>query len=143
MIKDVTFEKTIYKEPPERFEAGTGNIGDAIGLGAALDYVMSIGQEKIFLYEHNLLEYAQERMLSIPGLKLVGTALEKTSILSFTLKGYEDEEIGSALNEEGIAVRTGHHCAQPILRRFGLESTIRPSIAFIIPEKKSMRWFVF
>lgn len=90
MIKDVTFEKTIYKEPPERFEAGTGNIGDAIGLGAALDYVMSIGQEKIFLYEHNLLEYAQERMLSIPGLKLVGTALEKTSILSFTLKGYED-----------------------------------------------------
>ena len=95
-----------------------------------LDYVMSIGQEKIFLYEHNLLEYAQERMLSIPGLKLVGTALEKTSILSFTLKGYEDEEIGSALNEEGIAVRTGHHCAQPILRRFGLESTIRPSIAF-------------
>ncbi|MGI6746771.1 MAG: family 2A encapsulin nanocompartment cargo protein cysteine desulfurase [Anaerovoracaceae bacterium] len=130
MIKDVTFEKTIYKEPPERFEAGTGNIGDAIGLGAALDYVMSIGQEKIFLYEHNLLEYAQERMLSIPGLKLVGTALEKTSILSFTLKGYEDEEIGSALNEEGIAVRTGHHCAQPILRRFGLESTIRPSIAF-------------
>ncbi|MDD4564425.1 MAG: family 2A encapsulin nanocompartment cargo protein cysteine desulfurase [Eubacteriales bacterium] len=130
MIDDVTFEKTRYQDPPVRFEAGTGSIGDAIGLGAALKYVMSIGQEKIFLYEHTLLEYAQEKMLSIPGLTLVGTAEEKTSILSFILKGYEDAEIGKALNEEGIAVRTGHHCAQPILRRFGLESTIRPSIAF-------------
>lgn len=129
MIKEVTFEKTIYQKPPVRFEAGTGNIADAIGLGAALEYVMSIGQEKIFLYEHNLLEYAYDKMSSIPGLTFVGTAPEKTSILSFTLKGYEDKEVGKALDEEGIAVRTGHHCAQPILRRFGLESTIRPSIA--------------
>ncbi|HVI43150.1 MAG TPA: family 2A encapsulin nanocompartment cargo protein cysteine desulfurase [Anaerovoracaceae bacterium] len=130
MISDVTFEKTRYQDPPARFEAGTGNIADAVGLGAALDYVTDIGLDKIFFYEHALMEYAMEAMLSVPGLSLIGTAEQKTSILSFLLKGFPNEEVGKVLNQEGIAVRTGHHCAQPILRRFGLESTVRPSIAF-------------
>lgn len=130
MIADVTFEKTRYQPPPARLEAGTGSIGDAVGLGAALEYVMELGIEKIFAYEHILMEYAMERMLAVPGLALIGTADDKTSILSFTLNGFSNDEVGKTLNKEGIAVRTGHHCAQPILRRFGLESTVRPSVAF-------------
>ena len=130
MIADVTFEKTIYHGPPARFEAGTGNIADAVGLGAALEYVERIGIENIGRYEHALLEYATHRMAPIPGLRLVGTARDKASVLSFVLEGYTTQEVGEALNEEGIAVRTGHHCAQPILRRFGLEATVRPSLAF-------------
>jgi cysteine desulfurase/selenocysteine lyase len=130
MIADVTFEKTQYQPPPARLEAGTGSIGDAVALGAALEYVMELGIEKIFAYEHILMEYAMARMLMVPGLSLVGTADDKTSILSFILSGFSNDEVGKALNEEGIAVRTGHHCAQPILRRFGLESTVRPSVAF-------------
>ena len=130
MILDVTLEKTKYQNPPGRFEAGTGSIADAVGLGAALNYISRLGMERIFFYEHALMEYAMERMLVIPGLSLIGTADRKTSILSFIMKGFSNEEVGKALNEEGIAVRTGHHCAQPVLRRFGLESTVRPSIAF-------------
>jgi cysteine desulfurase / selenocysteine lyase len=130
MIADVTFEKTIYQPPPGRFEAGTGNIADAAGLGTALDYVESIGREIIERYEHELLVYATERMLTVPGLTLIGTAREKASVLSFVLDGCRSEDVGKALNREGIAVRAGHHCAQPILRRFGLESTVRPSLAF-------------
>ena len=130
MIADVTFEKTRYQDPPARFEAGTGNIADAAGLAAALEYVSELGLGGIFLYEHMLMEYAMEKMLAIPGLSLIGTAERKTSILSFTLDGFSNEEVGKALDKEGIAVRTGHHCAQPILRRLGLESTVRPSIAF-------------
>ena len=130
MIADVTFEKTIYHGPPSRFEAGTGNIADAVGLGAALEYVERIGIENIGRYEHALLEYATKRMAPIPGVRLVGTAHDKASVLSFVLDGYTTQEVGEALNEEGIAVRTGHHCAQPILRRFGLEATVRPSLAF-------------
>ena len=130
MIADVTFEKTVYQKPPSRFEAGTGNIADAVGLGAALDYLERIGIENVARYEHNLLAYATQRMQSVPGLRPIGTAREKTSVLSFVLAGYRAEEVGKALNEEGIAVRAGHHCAQPILRRFGLEVTVRPSIAF-------------
>jgi cysteine desulfurase/selenocysteine lyase len=130
MIADVTFEKTIYQPPPGRFEAGTGSIADAVGLGAALDYVESIGREVIDRYEHELLIYATERMLTVPGLTLIGTAREKASVLSFVLDGARSEDVGKALNQEGIAVRAGHHCAQPILRRFGLESTVRPSLAF-------------
>jgi cysteine desulfurase / selenocysteine lyase len=130
MIADVTFERTLYKNPPARFEAGTGNIADAVGLGAALDYLEHLGRENVAIYEHNLLLYAMNAMRSVPGLRLIGTAKEKTSVLSFVLAGYQVDEVGKALNEEGIAVRTGHHCAQPILRRFGLEATIRPSIAF-------------
>ncbi len=130
MIADVTFEKTVFQHPPNRFEAGTGNIADAVGLGAALDYVTRIGLDTIARYEHQLLEYATPRMLAVPGLRLIGTARDKASVLSFVLDGYRTEEVGAALNQKGIAVRSGHHCAQPILRRFGLEATVRPSIAF-------------
>ena len=130
MIADVTFEKTVYQAPPNKFEAGTGNIADAVGLGAALEYVERIGIENIGRYEHGLLDYATHHMKPIPGVRLVGTAADKASVLSFVLAGYTTEEVGKALNHEGIAVRTGHHCAQPILRRFGLETTVRPSLAF-------------
>jgi cysteine desulfurase/selenocysteine lyase len=130
MIADVTFEKTVYQPAPARFEAGTGNIADAVGLGAALDYVERIGLENIYRYEHDLLVYATHGLQSIPGLRLIGTAAHKASVLSFVLDGYRTEEVGAALNREGIAVRSGHHCAQPILRRFGVEATVRPSLAF-------------
>jgi len=130
MIQDVTFDKTVYHEAPNKFEAGTGNIADAVGLGAALEYVERIGIDNIARYEHELLVYATAAMQKVPGLHLVGTAKEKASVLSFTLDGYKSEEVGAALNQEGIAVRSGHHCAQPILRRFGLETTVRPSLAF-------------
>ena len=101
-----------------------------MGLGAALEYVERIGIENIGRYEHDLLAYATHHLKPIPGVRLVGTAQDKASVLSFVLEGYTTEEVGKALNEEGIAVRTGHHCAQPILRRFGLEATVRPSLAF-------------
>ena len=130
MIEDVTLEKTRYHPAPSKFEAGTGNIADAVGLGAAIDYVQKIGIDNINRYEHELLVYAMKALGSIPGLRLIGTAPEKTSVLSFVLDGYQTSEVGDALNAEGIAVRTGHHCAQPILRRFGLETTVRPSLAF-------------
>lgn len=130
MIQNVTFEKTVYHQAPAKFEAGTGNIADAVGLGAALQYVERIGIENIARYEHVLLEYATQAMRQIDGLRLIGTAQDKASVLSFQLKGYQSEEVGAALNEEGIAVRSGHHCAQPILRRFGVETTVRPSLAF-------------
>ena len=130
MIKDVTFEHTEYHDAPSRFEAGTGNIADAVGLGAAIDYVQRLGIDHIGAYEHQLLLYATRLLKDVPGLKLIGTAPDKAAVLSFTLQGYQTEEVGAALNKEGIAVRSGHHCAQPILRRFGLEATVRPSLAF-------------
>jgi cysteine desulfurase / selenocysteine lyase len=130
MIADVTFERTLFQPPPNKFEAGTGNIADAVGLGAALDYVQRVGIENIARYEHDLLEYATHYLRPIPGVRLIGTAKDKASVLSFVLQGYTTEEVGKALNQEGIAVRTGHHCAQPILRRFGVETTVRPSLAF-------------
>ncbi len=130
MISDVTFERTLFQPPPNKFEAGTGNIADAVGLGAAIDYVQRIGMENIARYEHDLLAYATHHLKQIAGIRLVGTALDKASVLSFVLRGYTTDEVGQALNREGIAVRTGHHCAQPILRRFGLEATVRPSLAF-------------
>jgi len=130
MIADVTFEKTVYQGPPARFEAGTGNIADAVGLGAALDYVEQIGMESIAAYEHELLNYGTAKLLTVPGLRLIGTAREKASILSFVLDDVRSEDVGAALNQENIAVRSGHHCAQPILRRMGVESTVRPSLAF-------------
>jgi cysteine desulfurase/selenocysteine lyase len=130
MIKDVTFEHTQYHDAPGRFEAGTGNIADAVGLGAAIDYVNKIGIDNIHSYEHQLLVYATAKLEAIPGLRLIGTAPDKAAVLSFVLAGYKTEEVGAALNKNGIAVRSGHHCAQPILRRFGLEATVRPSLAF-------------
>jgi len=130
MIADVTFERTVYQGVPNRFEAGTGNIADAVGLGAAIDYVQRIGLEHIAAYEHALLDYATHQLQSIAGVRLIGTAHDKASVASFVLAGYAPSEVGHALNEEGIAVRSGHHCAQPILRRFGVEATVRPSFAF-------------
>ena len=129
MITDVTFEKTSYQVPPGRFEAGTGNIADAVGLGAAIDYVERIGMANIERYEHALLEYALESLRSIPGLHLVGSPKEQAGVISFVLDGFRTEDVGAALNLEGIAVRSGHHCAQPILRRFGLEASVRASLA--------------
>jgi len=129
MIKDVTFERTVYQNAPSRFEAGTGNIADAVGLGAAIDYVTAIGMEAVEAYEHQLLGYATHRLGEIPGLKIIGTAAVKAGVLSFTFDGYKTEDLGGLLNKEGIAVRSGHHCAQPILRRFGLEATVRASLA--------------
>jgi cysteine desulfurase/selenocysteine lyase len=130
MIKDVTFEHTQYHDAPNRFEAGTGNIADAVGLGAAIDYVNKIGIDLINQYEHALLLYGTQLLKDVPGLRLIGTAHEKASVMSFTLQGYSNDEVGKALNKEGMAVRTGHHCAQPILRRMGVETTVRPSLAF-------------
>jgi cysteine desulfurase/selenocysteine lyase len=129
MIVDVTFEKTTYQPPPGRFEAGTGNIADAVGLGAAIDYLEHIGMPNIARYEHELLVYATQGLLKVPGLRIIGTAKEKAGVLSFVLAGFRTEEVGAALNREGIAVRSGHHCAQPTLRRFGVETTVRPSLA--------------
>ena len=130
MIADVTFERTVYHAPPLRFEAGTGNIADAVGLGAAIDYLQRLGMPLIERYEHDLHVYGTEVLSRIPGLKFIGTAKNKTSVLSFVLDGFRTEDVGQALAAQGIAVRAGHHCAQPILRRMGVESTVRPSIAF-------------
>jgi len=129
MIVDVTFEKTTYQAAPARFEAGTGNIADAVGLGAALDYVEQVGIESIAAYEHELLNYATAGLLTVPGLRLIGTAREKAGVLSFVLDDVRTEDVGAALSQVGIAVRAGHHCAQPILRRMGVEATVRPSLA--------------
>ena len=129
MIQDVTFEKTLYQPAPWRFEAGTGNIADAVGLGAALDYVTVLGIENIARHEHELLEYGTQRLHEVPGLTLIGTAADKAGVLSFVLDGQRTEDVGGMLDQEGIAVRSGHHCAQPILRRFGLEATVRASLA--------------
>lgn len=130
MIKDVTFERTVYNAAPTKFEAGTGSIADAVGLGAALEYVSKIGLPKISAYEHELLVYATRELSAIDGLRMIGTARDKASALSFVLDRASVEEVGKHLSSRGIAVRAGHHCAQPILRRFGLEATVRPTIAF-------------
>jgi len=130
MITDVTFERSLFQSSPLRFEAGTGNIADAVGLGAAIDYVTRLGMTAICAYEQQLLEFATKRLKEIHGLRLIGTAAEKAGVLSFVLDGHKTEDVGAALSREGIAVRAGHHCAQPILRRFGLESSVRPSLAF-------------
>ncbi|HXW77827.1 MAG TPA: family 2A encapsulin nanocompartment cargo protein cysteine desulfurase [Candidatus Eremiobacteraceae bacterium] len=129
MIRDVTFEKTEYNTIPMRFEAGTGNIADAVGLAAAIEYLERIGLENVTRHEHELLTHATRLLSDVPGLRIIGTAAEKAGVISFVMDGIPVEEIGKALNAEGIAVRAGHHCAQPILRRFGLESTVRPSFA--------------
>jgi cysteine desulfurase/selenocysteine lyase len=129
MIRNVTFEETTYADVPAKFEAGTPNVADAVGLGAALDYVNQLGRPAIAKYEQGLLQYATERLLRIDGLRLIGTAREKVGVLSFVLRDRPTDEAGRMLDLEGIAVRAGHHCAQPSLRRFGLEATVRPSLA--------------
>ena len=129
MIADVTFERTVYQGPPSRFEAGTGNIADAVGLGAAVDYVTRLGLPNISRYEHELRVYGEEQLACVPGLRIIGCARDKAGVISFTLDGVRTEDVSAMLDKEGIAVRSGHHCAQPILRRFGLEATVRASLA--------------
>ncbi len=130
MILSVTFEKTIYNEAPLKFEAGTPHIAGAIGLGAAIDYVGSIGLDRIAVYEGELLAYATDAISAIPGVRIIGTAKEKASILSFVLDDIHAHDIGTILDQEGIAIRTGHHCAQPVLQRFRVPATARVSVAF-------------
>lgn len=130
MISSVTFEKTIYNTLPYKFEAGTPHIAGVIGLGAAIDYVTGLGLDRIEAYEHNLLEYGTSKLASIPGLRLIGTAKEKAGVLSFVLDGIHPHDVGTILDQEGIAVRTGHHCAQPVMDRFGIPATTRASLAF-------------
>lgn len=130
MIKDVTLERTQFNEPPARFEAGTPNVADAIGLGAALDYVSRIGIHNIERHEHELTEYARQRLGHIPGLTLIGDPKQRVSVVSFELNGIPTPEVGQLLDKEGIAVRAGHHCAQPALRALGYEMSVRPSFAF-------------
>ena len=130
MIRSVSFEKTIYSDPPAKFEAGTPNIADAVGLGAAIDYITRLGMHNIERYEQTLTEYGMQRLAEIPGLHLIGTAPHKVGVLSFILDDIAIEEVGKRLDAEGIAVRAGHHCAQPTMQRFGLTGTVRPSLAF-------------
>ncbi len=129
MIADVTFERTLYQAAPDRFEAGTGNIADAVALGAAIDYLDTIGLEPIAAHEHELIDETVAGLKGVPGVRLIGSPRERAGVVSFVIDGCRTEDVGKALDREGIAVRAGHHCAQPILRRFGLESTVRPSFA--------------
>lgn len=130
MIASVTFEKTIYNTIPHKFEAGTPPIAAAIGFGAAIDYLTAIGIERIAAYENTLLDYATACLNEIPGVKIIGTAAEKTAVISFTIDGIHPHDIGTILNQDGIAVRTGHHCAQPVMQRFNIPATSRASFAF-------------
>jgi cysteine desulfurase/selenocysteine lyase len=130
MIKDVTFEKTTFQNAPEKFEAGTPDIAGVVGLGAAIDYLFRVGIPGIAAYEHSLLEYATHELLSVRGLRPIGTAMNKASVLSFVIPGIPNETIARHLDKQGIAVRAGHHCAMPAQRHFGLETTVRPSLAF-------------
>ena len=130
MIRTVTFEKTTYNDLPYKFEAGTPNIAGGIGLGAAIDYVNRIGLDKIGAYEHELLVYGTEALTDIPGLRLIGAARQKAAVLSFVMEGIHPHDIGTVLDRMGIAVRTGHHCAQPVMDRFGIPATTRASLAF-------------
>ena len=130
MIRDVTFEHTTYSDPPTRFEAGTPSIGDAVGLGAAIRYVLGLGMHAVAAREDRLARLLTEVLSDIPGIRVIGTAAHKVAVASFVVEGMRSEDVGRALDGCGIAVRSGHHCAQPALRRFGLESTVRASLAF-------------
>ena len=130
MISSVSFEKTIYNVIPYKFEAGTPNIAATIGLGAAIDYIDQLGLENVAAYEHELLEYATEAVSRLPGVRIVGTARQKASVISFVLDGIHAHDVGTVLDQEGIAVRTGHHCAQPLMERFQVPATARASLAF-------------
>jgi cysteine desulfurase/selenocysteine lyase len=129
MIKVVTFARTTYSDPPYRFEAGTPHIAGAIGLGAAVDYVETLGRDRIAAYEDELLVYGTRALAAVDGLRLIGTAREKASVLSFVMEGVHAHDVGTILDREGIAVRTGHHCAMPVMERFGVPATTRASLA--------------
>ncbi len=129
-IKTVSFQKTIYADLPLRFEAGTPHIEGGLGMAAALDYINKIGLDQIAAYEHDLLEYATDKLSVIPGLRIIGTAKEKAAVLSFVVDGTHPMDIGTLLDQQGIAVRTGHHCTQPLMAQFGIPGTVRASFAF-------------
>jgi cysteine desulfurase/selenocysteine lyase len=130
MIKSVTFEKTIYNDLPHKFEAGTPSIASGIGLGAAIEYIRNLDMDAIAAHEHTLLAYATEKLSQIPGLRIIGTSREKASVISFVMEGIHPHDIGTILDDEGIAIRTGHHCAQPLMLRYGVPATARASFAF-------------
>jgi len=130
MISSVTFEKTLYNVIPYKFEAGTPNIAGAIGLAAAIDYVARLDLDAAASYEHDLLRYATKKLSEIPEVRIIGTAKEKTGAISFVLNGIHPHDVGTVLDQEGIAVRTGHHCAQPLMDRFQVPATVRASLAF-------------
>jgi len=127
MISSVTFEKTLYNKVPHKFEAGTPDMAGAVGLHAALDYLSELGMQNIAAHEHELLAYATEKVSRIPGVRIIGTAEEKTGVLSFVMDGVHPHDIGTILDQQGIAIRTGHHCAQPLMERYGLDATARAS----------------
>ncbi len=130
MISSVTFEKTTYNKLPFKFEAGTPDVAGAIGLGAAIEYLNGIGIENIAEYEHELLDYATQKLSAIPGVRLIGNAKERAGVISFVIEGVHPHDVGTILDQEGIAIRTGHHCAQPIMDRFGIPATARASFSF-------------
>jgi cysteine desulfurase/selenocysteine lyase len=130
MILAVSFDKTVYNGLPYKFEAGTPDIAGAIGLGAAIDYLTALGMERIAAAEHALLEYSNDQLATIPGLRIVGTAPEKAAVVSFTIDGVHPHDLGTILDHEGVAIRTGHHCAMPVMEFFGLPATARASFAF-------------
>ena len=129
MIRSVTFEKTTYNDLPWKFEAGTPDIAGAIALGAALKYITDLGMDNIAAHEHDLLAYATEVVGAIPGVQLIGTARDRAGVLSFVLDNVHPHDLGTILDREGIAIRTGHHCAQPVMERFGIPATARASFA--------------
>ncbi len=129
MISSVTFEKTLYNKLPYKFEAGTPDVSGAIGLGAAIDYMTAIGLDRIAAHEHELLLYATQAVSAVPGVRLIGTARSKAGVLSFVLENVHPHDIGTILDQEGVAIRTGHHCAQPLMQRFGVDATARASFA--------------
>jgi cysteine desulfurase/selenocysteine lyase len=129
MISSVTFEKSTWNTLPHKFEAGTPDISGAIALGVAIDYIREVGLEHVSTYERDLLAYGTDALSSVPGLRLIGTARRKASILSFVLDGVHPHDIGTIVDREGVAIRTGHHCAQPVMERFGVPATARASLA--------------
>lgn len=129
MIKTVTFERTTYNELPFKFEAGTPSVGDVLGLESAMNFMASIGIDAIFQHEHELTQYATEQLLQIPNMRIFGTAPNKTSVISFLIGNAHPYDVGTLLDKLGIAVRTGHHCTQPIMDRYGIPGTVRASFA--------------
>jgi cysteine desulfurase/selenocysteine lyase len=130
MIESVSFAETTYASAPQKFEAGTPDIASVIGLGAAIDYVQGLGMERISAWEHELMDYASKALAAIPELRILGTARRKCAVLSFVLEGIHPHDIATVLDGEGIAVRAGHHCAQPVMERYGVSSTTRASFCF-------------
>jgi cysteine desulfurase/selenocysteine lyase len=130
MISSVTFEKTVYNKVPHKFEAGTPNIAGAIGLGTTIQYLNQFDWEQVEAHERDVLAYATERISAVPGVRLIGTAREKTAVVSFVIEGIHPHDVGTILDQEGIAIRTGHHCAQPLMQRFGIPATARASLGF-------------